>query len=603
MLLATNAPGQYSVAWTSVGADDGHTQRGSFTFSVVAPSAPGSKSGSSSPGSASLTAFRTLEYVALLIAAGMLLVARLARRDPPIAWIRLRSYLPWVLAVALLAAVIVVSSEVSAAAGSVGEAWAYLTTGVPGIARVILLASLALALLAAVLPIPVWPFLVSTLVALAASGHAASVRPAWWGITANAVHLLAAALWVGGMMTLAVLRPPGGFQGPQWPQLVDRFTPVAITAFLTTALFGTLQAIQDVGTLHGLFSTRYGVVLVAKIAGVAAMVPLSLMAWRRRLAPRAEALVALLVIGAASLLAAYPLPALQLAGARAGAAPTPGASGRAVPVTRPGELTLGGHVGPVLLGITLDPGTPGENRLTVYVLPLEGSGAAVPIGLSVDGKRVTVNGCGATCRRAEVALGGGERVTVGVGAFTSPLGRFAGGSTVFDIPDLPAPDGAALLDKAQRVMHALRTFRLDETLNSGLATVVSTYSFEAPDRLQIKTGDTQSVLIGGTRYLKQGANAPWQVQSGGPSVPVPSFIWDSFKPYIDPRVIGTARVGDLRATIVAFAGTITGSRIWFRLWVDARGYVLQAQMRAVGHFMDHTYFDFDSPISITAPAG
>ncbi len=41
-------------------------------------------------------------------------------------------------------------------------------------------------------------------------------------------------------------------------------------------------------------------------------------------------------------------------------------------------------------------------------------------------------------------------------------------------------------------------------------------------------------------YLKPGA--AWQVQPGGPSIPVPSFIWDYFKPFVDVRMVGEDRV-------------------------------------------------------------
>ena len=58
--------------------------------------------------------------------------------------------------------------------------------------------------------LPVW--LGGALVMLAASGHAAGVAPAWYGIGLDAVHLLAAGLWAGGIAALAVLRPPGGWR-------------------------------------------------------------------------------------------------------------------------------------------------------------------------------------------------------------------------------------------------------------------------------------------------------------------------------------------------------------------------------------------------------
>jgi len=61
---------------------------------------------------------------------------------------------------------------------------------------------------------------------------------------------------------------------------------------------------------------------------------------------------------------------------------------------------------------------------------------------------------------------------------------------------------------------------------------------------------------------------------------------------MDPKIVGKATVDGVPTTIVAFAACgKQGLAIWFRLWVDGRGLVRQAHMRAIGHFMDHRYFD------------
>jgi copper transport protein len=607
VFLATNAPGRYTVTWTSVSADDGHTEQGSFSFTVIAPSGPGNAAVSAAPGSPILLGtLRTVQYVALLMSVGILFVARLARRDPEVAWVRVRRSLAWVLLAALLAGIVVVLAEASAASDSSlphGLAQ-YLTSGVPGTARIVLLVAEALALLSSLTPVAVWPFLLMALIGLAASGHGASAHPVWWGVTVDAGHLITAGLWAGGIMALATLRPPGGFGDEEGRRLLDRFTPVAITAFLGTVNLGALQAIHDVGTMHALFSTTYGQVLTVKIAAVAAMVPLSLLAWRRRLAPRAEAVLAVFVIGAAALLAAYPLPARGIAAARAEIGPiasrSPPSESSGVKITSalpsPGDLTLGDHAGQILVGLTVRPAEPGPNELLVYLQPLQGSANQIPVKVAVDDRHVPVHVCGSDCRVSQARLRGGERVTVTADDST-------GGTVAFDLPKLPAPDGTMLLAEAQERMHALTTYRLDEVLNSGLVSLRSKYAAQAPDRLEITTGQTQSIFIGGTRYRKDGPDASWQVQTGGPPVPEPSFIWDYFKPFLDPRIVGAAMIEGVPTRIVAFAGVRQNLAIWFRLWIDGQGLVRQAHMRAVGHFMDHRYFDFDGPITIEPPVG
>ena len=84
---------------------------------------------------------------------------------------------------------------------------------------------------------------------------------------------------------------------------------------------------------------------------------------------------------------------------------------------------------------------------------------------------------------------------------------------------------------------------------------------------------------------------------------VPTYIWDSFKPYRDVRILGRATLDDVRTTEIAFAGGSSDLPVWFRMWVDASGLVHRAEMRAPGHFMDHRYFDYDAPITIEPPEG
>jgi len=112
---------------------------------------------------------------------------------------------------------------------------------------------------------------------------------------------------------------------------------------------------------------------------------------------------------------------------------------------------------------------------------------------------------------------------------------------------------------------------------------------------------SQVVWIGGARYLKPSSTAPWQVERGGPALTVPSFVWDFFRPFLDARVLGSARVEGVSTTIVAFFGDSGGLPVWFKLWIDAQGLVHRAEMRAQGHFMDHRYYDFDAPIQIVPP--
>src|SRR6059036_677924 len=151
------------------------------------------------------------------------------------------------------------------------------------LARLVRLGLESLALTAALVVAPaVWIWLAGSIGALAASGHGAAVPPAWWGITVDGVHLLAAGVWAGGILALATQRPPGGWRSPAARELLVRFSPPALTAFTVTVGFGAIQAFQELGTTHALVGSSYGQVLLVKIGLVALMVPLSVLAWRQR---------------------------------------------------------------------------------------------------------------------------------------------------------------------------------------------------------------------------------------------------------------------------------------------------------------------------------
>jgi len=355
-----------------------------------------------------------------------------------------------------------------------------------------------------------------------------------------------------------------------------------------------------VGGWAGLFGSLYGLVLVVKILLVLTMVQASVLAWRRvAIFPRGEAAAAALVIGAAALLSAFPLPPARQVEAAEG--PSPSAAS-AAPIPEGGALTLGSHAGPVLVGLTLSPGAPGSNEITIYVQSLDGPAAtaALSVKATVNGEPVTLTQCADTCRKGRAKLRGGDGVTVDVG---TP----AGGRAVFRIPNLPAPSGELLLKRMQITMGAVTTYRLDETLTSGLGTSVdSTYAFAAPNSFESHVREPGSsgrtVWIGDTRYLRED-NGRWQVEKGVPFLPVPAYIWDSFKPYRDVRIVGSTVVDGIQTTELAFAGGNQDLPIWFELWVDATGLVHEAEMRAPGHFMDHRYYDFDAPITIQPPTG
>ena len=596
--LTTNAPGVYTVQWASLSATDGHHASGSFEFGVqVSPGAP--KVAQPPPLRLSdlfLAIARWAEALFLLVATGMLVVLWLASREPP---------LPWVLApvqilpLALGAGFLVVWGEATLASGgpSLSGLLAYLTGSPAGIARVARLLFETMAVATAVWSgsrrwLAIW--IGGALVALAASGHGASITPAWWGIGVDAVHLLAAGTWAGGILALSWQRPLDGWRSPQGHALLARFSPVALTAFTVTIGFGLIQATQELGSINALLVSNYGHVLLVKAALVASMIPLSLVAWRwRRPHFRIEAPLAAAVVGAAALLASFPVPPGQLP-------PSSGLVGH-TGLPQAGDLTFGEQAGSFLVGLTLEPGGRGENRALVYLLPLNGARTAGSLRatISVNGAEAQqLTTCGTTCRQTTINLQGGETTTITV------IGS-GGGTATFSIPQLPAVDGAALLENAQRRMHRLRSYRLFETFTTGSAafkTIADQYVFAAPDRMEsTAVSGAQLVWIGPTQYTRNGPGQPWQVSSGVPIFIVPTFTWDYFRPLIDARIVGRSSVDGGRTTIVSFFGDTNGTPVWFRVWIDDTGLVRRAEMHAQGHDMHDVYSAFDGAPEIVPP--
>src|SRR6266581_4642248 len=140
----------------------------------------------------------------------MFVIRRLAANQPRIGWAKPPLHLA--LAVALVGGLGVVTAEAWAAAGS--GAPTYLLGGPAGWVRVARVVAEALALVFCLRGVPfVAPAAVFAAAAVAFAGHASTVRLMTGGIFIDALHVLSAGRWGGGILALASLRPPGGWEG------------------------------------------------------------------------------------------------------------------------------------------------------------------------------------------------------------------------------------------------------------------------------------------------------------------------------------------------------------------------------------------------------
>jgi putative copper resistance protein D len=115
--------------------------------------------------------------------------------------------------------------------------------------------------------------------AIAWTGHAGST-PGEWGIlhlAADALHLLAAAAWTGGLVSLVLLLWASGRDRTSasasfaW-QATRRFSTIGIVIVVAILASGIVNTWILVGSLHALIATGYGQLLIVKIALFAAMV-------------------------------------------------------------------------------------------------------------------------------------------------------------------------------------------------------------------------------------------------------------------------------------------------------------------------------------------
>lgn len=127
------------------------------------------------------------------------------------------------------------------------------------------------------------------LAALAWTGHAAAAEGPWRDaqIVSDVVHLLTAGAWLGALPALVfVLGTAQSIEDAGWA--VRRFSSLAIACVSVLILSGVGNSWFLVGSIQALFGTRYGMLLLAKLAVLVAM--LSFAAVNRLiLTPRLEA--------------------------------------------------------------------------------------------------------------------------------------------------------------------------------------------------------------------------------------------------------------------------------------------------------------------------
>jgi copper transport protein len=219
------------------------------------------------------------------------------------------------------------------------------------------------------------------------SGHAGDPGEGTLTVIVDALHVAAAAIWIGGVAQLVWVTPhatrglTGQAQRAARSAIVRRFSTIALGCVVVVAVTGFARALWEVSAVSQIWTTSYGQTLVAKTLLFAGLIGLG---YRNRgvldrfpeirRGASVELVLMAGLLGAVTLLTNLPPANLPSVPSFASAAPAPG---------KPNQLALAG-------GVRLDlwPGTAGPNwvavkapghrsRVTLVLQPSRGAGSAV----------------------------------------------------------------------------------------------------------------------------------------------------------------------------------------------------------------------------------
>jgi copper transport protein len=276
----TLGEGTYTVAWRVVSADS-HPVSGAFTFSVGKPSAT-TAAVAAGPTEDPLTTslHRIARYLAYLAAALLIGTAAFAAlcRPPDSAPLRRPLAAGWWTLLAATVALLVLRAPYEAGTGPAtaldAAALGDTLTSRPGallLTRLALLVPTALFLARASRRRERGPLATATGAALAvglaltwaAAEHAVAGPQVPLAVTSSVLHLLATAVWLGGLVALLTT-----LRGSPDTAAVARFSRVALVCVTVLAVTGAYQSWRGLGSWPALTGTTYGRLLLAKLAGV-----------------------------------------------------------------------------------------------------------------------------------------------------------------------------------------------------------------------------------------------------------------------------------------------------------------------------------------------
>lgn len=96
------------------------------------------------------------------------------------------------------------------------------------------------------------------------AGHPDTTAPSWLSVSVDMVHLLAVCVWLGGLIMLAAALLPRR-DPDELRAVLPTFSNVAMTSVVLLVASGTYSAWRGIGTVHAIFTTTYGLLVVGKV--------------------------------------------------------------------------------------------------------------------------------------------------------------------------------------------------------------------------------------------------------------------------------------------------------------------------------------------------
>jgi len=281
--------GTFTVAWRVVSADS-HPVSGAFTFSVGKPSATRAvvpNTPTEDPATGSLYDIaRYAAYTALALLIGTAVFALVCRPNDtgPLKQPLLAGW--WTLLAATLALLVLRGPYETGSGPATAfdpSALRHTLTSRPGVAllaRLVLLAAAAasfLRLRGRPERAQRTPALLATGAALTlalaltwtAAEHASAGIQVPLAMTSSVLHLLAMAVWLGGLAALLTTLYRSRSAAPLPATALPRFSRLAFTSVTVLTVTGVYQSWRGLGSWHALTTTSYGAILTAKLCAVA----------------------------------------------------------------------------------------------------------------------------------------------------------------------------------------------------------------------------------------------------------------------------------------------------------------------------------------------